>query len=141
MSLQLISYFRNDWEKTRQATINFCQHLTATGDGTAMSQARDQTELSYRQVQNTEALVTIYEVMLKISEWWMATSEEFMKYYKENIITSFGKAVDKVERAVVMRIWELSKMKASGTGASDCHQGLIVLKQLLLRLQAPAAHR
>jgi hypothetical protein len=124
MSLQQISCFRNDWEKTRQATINVCQH----GDSTAISQAREQMELSYGQVQNAEALAIIYKVMLNISEWWTATPEEFMKYHKENIITSFGKAVDEVERAVVMRIWELSKMKESGTGTSNHYQGFMILK-------------
>jgi hypothetical protein len=128
MSLQLISCFRNDWEKTCQATINVCQHMAITGDSTAISQAREQTELSYGQVQNAEVLAMIYEVMLNILEWWTATSEEFMKYHKENIITSFGKAVDEVERAVVMRIWELSKMKESGTGMSNHYQGFMILK-------------
>ena len=131
MSLQLISYFRNDWEMTRQATLNFCRHLVATCDDAALAQTTEQMVFCAGQIGNAEAIVTLFESALKISERWSPASDKFKKYYQENIKTSFRKAVDEVERAVVMRIWELSKMKASGTGASDSHQGLIVLKQFM----------
>ena len=90
-----------------------------------------QMVFSADQIGIAEAVVTLLEAALKISNWWSSTSDEFKKYYQENIKTSYRKAVDEVERAVVMRIWELSKMRASGTGASDSHQGLIVLKQFI----------
>ena len=131
MSFQLISCFRNDWENTRQATLHFCQHQVATCDDTALAQAMGRMVFSADQIGIAEAVVTLLEAALKISNRWSSTSDEFKKYYQENIKTSYRKAVDEVERAVVMRIWELSKMRASGTGASDSHQGLIVLKQFI----------
>ena len=81
-----------------------------------ISQVRYQAEISYGQVQNAEALVTLYEAMLNLSERWTEASPEYKQYYKENVETSFRKAVDELERAVVMWISELTKMRATGTG-------------------------
>ncbi|KIL64908.1 hypothetical protein M378DRAFT_77595 [Amanita muscaria Koide BX008] len=115
-SLRQLAIYRQEWETTRHATINFRQQLAASGDNTGISQATFQAEISYGQVQNAEALVTLYEVMLGVSEQWTENSPEYRQYYKENVETSYRKAVDELERAVVMRIWELTKMKATGTG-------------------------
>lgn len=110
---------RYDWENTRQITINVGRHLALTGDYSNLSQAKQKVEASYGQVQNAEALVTLYEAVLGISERWTGTSAEYIQYYQENIETTYQKAIDELERAVVMRICELTKMKASGTGACD----------------------
>jgi hypothetical protein len=61
----------------------------------------------------------IYKGVLGISERWTGTSAEYIQYYQENIETTYQKAIDELERAVVMRICELTKMKASETGACD----------------------
>jgi hypothetical protein len=103
--------FRQEWEKVYDSTVRACRQLAATGDNTKISDARYRAEVSSGQVQNAEALVTLYEMMLGVSERWTAESAEYKKYYKENIETSFRKTVDELERLVVMRISELTKMK------------------------------
>jgi hypothetical protein len=85
--------------------------LAATGDHTGISDVRYRAEGSSGQVQNAKALVMLYEMMLGVSERWTEESAEYKKYYKENVETSFRKTVDELERLVVMRISEMSKMK------------------------------
>jgi len=85
--------------------------LAATGDYTRISDARYHAEVSFGQVQNAEALATLYERMLGVSERWTQDSAEYKQYYKENVETSFRKTVDELEWLVVMRISELGKMK------------------------------
>ena len=66
-----------------------------------------------------EALLILYERMLGLTEWWTASSVKYKKYYDENVKTNFHKAVDELDRAIVMWISELAKMKVTGTGACD----------------------
>lgn len=108
---------RHDWENTWQQTIDLRRHLAQSGDYSNISQAKLNAEVSYGQVQNAEGLVTLYKIMLEISERWTEASTEYKQYYWENIETTYRKAIDELERAVVMRICELTKMRASGTGA------------------------
>lgn len=96
--------------------INLCQHLAATGDMMGVSQVTYEADIAYGRVQNSQALVVLYETMLAISERWTQASPEYKKYYMENVETSFRKAIDELEKVVVMRICELTKMKATGTG-------------------------
>ena len=75
--------------------------------------------MTWGQVQNAEALIVLCEAMLMIKEWWTEKSVEYQKYYKENVEMSFCKVVDELEKAVVMQIWELMKMKPTRTGACN----------------------
>ncbi len=103
--------FRQEWEKVYNSTVHACRELAATGDYTRISDARYHAEVSFGQVQNAEALATLYERMLGVSERWTQDSAEYKQYYKENVETSFRKTVDELEWLVVMRISELGKMK------------------------------
>ena len=37
-------------------------------------------------------------------------------FYQETVLTNYERALDELERLVVMRLFELAKMSASGTG-------------------------
>ncbi|KAF8344863.1 hypothetical protein F5887DRAFT_1061987 [Amanita rubescens] len=78
--------------------------------------ARYRVEVSSGQVQNAEALATLYEVMLGIPVRWTADNAEYKQYYKENVETSFRESVDQLERLVVMRISEVTKLNQAGLG-------------------------
>ena len=80
-----------------------------------------EVDLAYQYIQNIHAQVMLHETVLSVSERWTEESDEYKQYYKENIETSYRKAVDEMEQAVVMRIWELTKMRATGTG--ECGTG------------------
>ena len=59
------------------------------------------------------------EELLNISEWWTPESPEYTKYHQEIFLTSYWKAIDELEQLVVMRLFELTKMSASGTGTYE----------------------
>lgn len=101
----------------RMLVVRF--EMVVTGDSMAVPWAKFDADISWAKVLNAEALVILSEASLKIKEWWTEQSVEYLKYYKENFKTSFCKAVDELEKAVIMRIWELTKMKATGTGACN----------------------
>ena len=80
-----------------------------------------EVDLAYQYIQNIHGQVVLHEAVLGVSERWTAESDEYKQYHKENVETSYRKAVDEMEKAVVMRIWELTKMRATGTG--ECGTG------------------
>jgi hypothetical protein len=43
-------------------------------------------------------------------------SPEYKMFYQENVVTSYERALDELERLIVMRLFELTKMSTSGTG-------------------------
>lgn len=108
--------------------INLTRHLAVTSDNREIAQASYETNLAYGHVQNSQALVMLYESLLSTAaERWTPASSEYKKYYMENLETSFRKAVDELEKAVVMQICELTKMKATGTG-----ENLMVYNDLMV---------
>lgn len=135
--------FRQEWENVRNATTRVRRQLAATGDGSRISEATCRAEVSYGQVQNAEALVTLYEVMLGITQTWTEESAEYKQYYKENVETTFRKSIDELERLVVMRISEVGKLNEPGLGACDSNPLLpyLYLKHLIyIRCQPPRAY-
>ena len=114
-----------------------------SGDDSNISQTKLKAEASYGHVQNAEALVVLYEAMLGISEWWTSSSAEYKQYYKENVETTYRKAVDELERSVVMRIMELGKMRATGTGTCNInYQFELTISETtyLIRLQTSTTY-
>ena len=93
----------------------------STGDNTEISRVTYEVDLAYQYIQNIHGQVVLHEAVLGVSERWTAESDEYKQYHKENVETSYRKAVDEMEKAVVMRIWELTKMRATGTG--ECGTG------------------
>lgn len=67
-------------------------------------------------LQNAEEMVSTIEMELDIKERWTVSNPEYKTFYQENIITNYSKALDELERLVVMRLFELAKMSTSGTG-------------------------
>jgi hypothetical protein len=64
----------------------------------------------------TEHMVERLESLLNISERWTEDSPDFQKFHQENLLTDYWKSIDELERLVVMRLFELTKLSASGTG-------------------------
>lgn len=58
---------------------------------------------------------------ISVSERWTETTPEYQEYEKQGVKLKYKKAIDELERLVVMRLFELSKMNASGTGKFIFH--------------------
>jgi hypothetical protein len=82
----------------------------------ALARARLVVDSAYHRLQNAEALVSHIEGSLKVEKRWDEDSPEYKKYKAEVGLQEYRTALDELERLVVMRLFELSKLGLSGTG-------------------------
>ncbi|KIK21693.1 hypothetical protein PISMIDRAFT_103621 [Pisolithus microcarpus 441] len=82
----------------------------------AINQARVRVELAYMKLQNTEALAAHIQGQLGLESPWKVGCEEYNCYREEAMLGKYRKALGELERLVVMRLFELSKLAMSGTG-------------------------
>jgi hypothetical protein len=82
----------------------------------ALNQARVRVDTAYSKLQNTEALAGHMEVQLGIDKRWEIGSENYNSFQQEAGLLRYRTALDELERLVVMRLFELSKLSLSGTG-------------------------
>jgi hypothetical protein len=109
-----------EWELARAATNNALTNITAPMTSSQLHnlvlQARHRVDSAYTKLQNAETLTCEIENNLNIQERWTISSPEYQKFHEENIRTDYQTALDELERLVVMRLFELTKMSMSGTG-------------------------
>jgi hypothetical protein len=112
---------RQEWGDARTAA-NEIFTTVATGQiYTAITQVRRRVDTAYSKLQNAEAYVETLENSLNIEERWTTASPEYQSFYQQNVQTNYERALDELERLVVMRLFELTKMSSSGTGMLHLH--------------------
>ncbi|KAJ8584888.1 hypothetical protein M405DRAFT_853850 [Rhizopogon salebrosus TDB-379] len=82
----------------------------------ALNQARVRVDTAYSKLQNTEVLVGHMEIQLGIDKRWEIGSENYNLFQQEAGLLRYRAVLDELERLVVMRLFELSKLSLSGTG-------------------------
>ena len=111
--------FRLQWNAARGAA-NKALSSVIEGDlntmAAAINQARIQVDLTYAKLQNAEALAAHLQGQLGLESPWEVGGEEYMRYKEEAMLSKYREALDEVERLVVMRLFELSKLGMSQTG-------------------------
>ncbi|KIK20397.1 hypothetical protein PISMIDRAFT_105795, partial [Pisolithus microcarpus 441] len=76
-------------------------------------------DTAYAKLQHAETHTSNMEMRLGIQPRWEISSEEYKRYKTEATMVKYRAALDDLERLVVMRLFELSKMAMSGTGRSS----------------------
>src|SRR5260221_6882612 len=105
-----------EWNDAR-AAANGVFTLPASGQiHLILNQARRRIDSAYSKLQNAESYVDTIENTLQIEERWTEASPEYKAYFQESVLTNYERALDDLERLVVMRLFELAKMSSSGTG-------------------------
>jgi hypothetical protein len=84
----------------------------------ALNQAWVRVDRSYSRLQNAEAMASHLEVQLGIDKRWEIGSDQYNHFRQETSLLNYRMALDNLERLVVMRLFELSKLSLSGTGKS-----------------------
>ncbi|KAF8333826.1 hypothetical protein F5887DRAFT_892937 [Amanita rubescens] len=107
---------RQEWENACANVNRTLERVAPVNALAAVAQARKHVETTYTKLQNTETLVGTLEQILNISERWSTESSDYKKYHQENIKTKYQAAIDNLERLVIMRLFELTKLCSSGTG-------------------------
>jgi hypothetical protein len=105
-----------EWNDARSAA-NTVFTMPASGQiHLILNQARHRIDTAYSKLQNAESYVETIENTLQIEERWTEASSEYKAFFQENVFTNYERALDDLERLVVMRLFELAKMSSSGTG-------------------------
>ena len=81
-----------------------------------LNQACHRIDTAYSKLQNAESYVETIENTLQIEERWTEASPEYKAFFQENVLTNYERALDDLERLVVMRLFELAKISSLGTG-------------------------
>ncbi|KAG2352683.1 hypothetical protein BDR07DRAFT_1454895 [Suillus spraguei] len=82
----------------------------------ALAQARIRVDSSYAKLQHAEGLVAHIETQLAVDQRWEIGGPEYRRFKEEASLGKYRTALDELERLVVMRLFELSKLSLSGTG-------------------------
>ncbi|KAG0702916.1 hypothetical protein DFH29DRAFT_804333 [Suillus ampliporus] len=113
---------RADWVLAREAANNALTEIPASSlmqINQALMAARIKVDSSYVKLQHAEALVAHMEIQLSIDVRWEIGGEEYNRFKDEASLSQYRTALDELERLVVMRLFELSKLSLSGTGISN----------------------
>lgn len=111
--------FRADWDLAREAANNALTEIPASSltlINQALTTARIEVDSSYARLQHAEALVAHIEIQLSIEARWEIGDENYKCFKEEASLSKYRAALDELERLVIMRLFELSKLSLSGTG-------------------------
>ncbi|KAG2152785.1 hypothetical protein DEU56DRAFT_868810 [Suillus clintonianus] len=99
-----------------QLCIRYVEVLDELAERRALAQARIRVDSSYIKLQNAEGLVAHIEAQLAVDQRWEIGGLEYQRFKEEASMGKYRTALDELERLVVMRLFELSKLSLSGTG-------------------------
>lgn len=114
-----VNDLRTDWHAAREAANNSLTGIAASSlqkINEALAQARIRVDSSYAKLQHAEALVVHVEIQLAVEARWEIGGPEYTQFKTEACLGKYRAALDELERLVVMRLFELSKLSMSGTG-------------------------
>ena len=81
-----------------------------------MNQANRNVRTTFNKVQMLEAHVSFLENQLDLDGRWTPSSNEYQEAKYEATHRAYWCALDELERLVVQRLLELTKLNISGTG-------------------------
>ncbi|KAF9231997.1 hypothetical protein BU15DRAFT_55518 [Melanogaster broomeanus] len=105
----------------------------------ALNEVRVRVDTAYQKLQNAEAFAGHIQAQLGIEKRWEVGSAEYNRWKGEASIIKYHAALDELERLVIMRLFELSKLGLSGTGELP----IFLTRQVLiyhLRVQTTTAN-
>ena len=79
--------------------------------------ARRNVDATYTKLEHAEAYIYSLERQIGIEDCWAVGSDEYQQYQHEAVLADYWDALDELERLIVQRLFELSKLGLSGTGA------------------------
>jgi len=107
-------------------TNNICSHVAHDQIFLTIFSAHKHIDTAYVKLQNAETQTSHLELELHIEECWAIGGEQYTCYKQEASLGKYHAVLDELERLVVMRLFELSKMSLSGTGCLSPHILLII---------------
>ncbi|KAF8130815.1 hypothetical protein EV363DRAFT_221781 [Boletus edulis] len=110
---------RHAWNRAREAGNGALDGI-AVGDYNAITlalkQAGARLDLAYAMLQNAEQMAGHLQLQLGIESRWEIGGPEYTRYKAQGVLGEYHEALDELERLVVMRLFELSKLSMLDTG-------------------------
>ena len=114
-----MNHIRSEWMCAHEAAIH-ARTGVPIGDTATISQAiikaHVQCDTMYAMFQTTQKLAGQLQAQLGLEKAWMVGCKEYNQFKAEVSMRKYRRALDELERLVVMRLFELSKLSMSGTG-------------------------
>lgn len=107
---------RNAWDAARSAANVIANTAGVPNLYERLVQANRLTLSALTRHSNTDQRVALYENQLGLPSRWLITSDEYKDVKKKVVEREYHRALDELERLVVQRLFELTKMNLSGTG-------------------------
>ena len=109
---------RKEWTNARAAVNTLFTSVSATANVLTMNQTRIRVDTAWEKIDRATEYLGVIETELDIQTRWTPSHPEYVEFHQQTIRTSYSKALDELERLVVMRLFELAKMSTSGIGMS-----------------------
>ena len=106
----------------------------------AINQVRAQVKLAYATLQNAEKMAAHFQIRLGLESRWQVGGEEYLRYKNKATLGKYYDALRELERLVVMRLFELSKLSMSGTGI-QWRSYFVIIVLIANRIQAPSTNK
>ncbi|KAG1894971.1 uncharacterized protein F5891DRAFT_1130758 [Suillus fuscotomentosus] len=116
---------REEWNTAQLAANNALTTIGVSNFSeisTALTTAHICVDAAYAKLQNAEALVAHMEIQLHIEQCWVIGGPKYVQFKDEAALGKYHTVLNELERLVVMRLFELSKLSLSGTGYKLCQQ-------------------
>jgi hypothetical protein len=107
---------RGEWEAARSATNVIANTPGLPNLYNRILQANRLVLSALTKHSNTDQRVALYENQLNLHSRWEMTSDEYKDVKKKIVEREYRRTLDELERLVVQRLFELTKMNLSGTG-------------------------
>jgi hypothetical protein len=120
---------RKEWDLRRSAVNEVLTNVAVPDINAALLQTRQRLDEAYVKLQNGQDYAFALERQLGIKDRWVKGSPEYKHYQDEAHLLEYRSALDELERLVVQRLFELSKLGMSGTG-KPLHSALLTVASL-----------
>jgi hypothetical protein len=107
---------RGEWEAARSAANMIANTPGLSNIYNRIIQANRLVLSALTKHSNTDQRVALYENQLNLHLRWEMTSDKYKDVKKKVVEWEYRRALDELERLIVQRLFELTKMNLSGTG-------------------------
>lgn len=112
----MLTLCSKEWDLARAGANEALNNVATDQIARVLLEARHRVDSAYARLQNCSAFIFTLETQLGIEKRWEKGGTDYNKYREEAALVDYRTALDELERLVVQRLFELSKLSMSGTG-------------------------
>ena len=95
---------RKEWANACTAVNTLFTSICPIANVLTMNQTHIHVDTAWEKIECVTEYLGVIETELDIKTWWMPSHPEYLEFYQQTIWTSYSKALNELERLVVMRL-------------------------------------